>query len=128
MCIEGRKSAKVDPAKYAEVFTASEQWPEVARWREYSWRLVRNVLVADLEHSTLEEYEAEAETDPEKAQEYRNVERVDEIIALLREGGKLWPVVLGVDCMIVDGYHRLAAAEELGIETINVIYPIRRRT
>lgn len=125
-CIEDRKSTKVDPEKYAEIFAASEQWAEVARWREYDWRLVRKVPVANLDHSTIEEYEADAETDPESAEEYRDVERVDEIIALLRAGGKLWPVVLGMDCMILDGYHRLVAADELGIEVINVIYPVRR--
>lgn len=123
MCIEDRKSTKADPKKYAEVLAASEQWGEIKRWREYDWRLVRKVPVAELEHSTIEEYEADADTD-----EYRDLERVSEIIALLRAGGKLWPVVLGMDCMILDGYHRLVAADELEIEVIDVIYPTSRRT
>lgn len=127
MCIEGRKGRKIDPARYAEVFEASEQWPEVARWREYDWEIIRKVPVAELEHSTLDEYEVEAEADRyEETQE--NVDRVLEVMSILRAGEKLWPVVLGLDCMTLDGYHRLSAAEELGIETINVIYPVKRGT
>lgn len=127
MCIEGRKGRKIDPVPYAEVFEASEQWPEVARWREYDWKIVRKVPVSELEHSTLDEYETEAKADPEEEKQ-ENVDRVLEVISLLRAGEKLWPVVLGLDCMTLDGYHRLAAAEELRIETIDVIYPVRRRT
>lgn len=126
MCIEGRKGRKIDSARYAEVFQASEPWPEARRWREYDWKIIRKVPIAELEYSTLAEYEAEAEVDPdEETQE--NVNRVLEVMSLLRDGEKLWPVVLGMDCMTVDGYHRLSAANELGIETIDVIYPVRRR-
>jgi hypothetical protein len=126
-CIEGRKGRRIDPAKYIHIFEASEQWPEVARWRDYEWKIVRKVPVADLEHSTLDEYEAEAEADPDEEKQ-ENVDRVLEVMSLLRAGEDLWPVVLGLDCMTLDGYHRLSAAEELGIMEIAVLYPVKRRT
>jgi hypothetical protein len=123
MCIEGRKGLKIDAAKYVEVFEASSPWPEVRDWKRYSWRIVRDVPVMDLEHSTREEYAMDPDSDDEES----GVERVDQIVALLGDGAELWPVVMGVDCMIVDGYHRLTAAEELGIKVIDVIYPIKQR-
>ena len=123
-CIEGRKGAKVDAAKYAAVFQSSEPWPDVKNWKKYDWRIVRNVPVLDLEPATREDYELDTDVSEEEADQ--NVERMDEVVRLLREGATLWPVIMGFDCLILDGYHRLAAAAELGIETIDVIYPVER--
>ena len=126
MCVKGRKGKKVDPATYAEIFEVSEPWPEVANWRRYEWRLVRNVPLHELEFSTLEEYNAAAETDPEE-EAWENIDRVEAVISLLRSGKPLWPVILGLDCMVLDGYHRMSAANELGIKEIDVLYPVLKR-
>lgn len=116
----------VDAKMYAEVFRNSQQWPEIKHWKKYDWRIVRNVRVMDLAPSSRQDYEIDPDS-PER-EVIENIERMDQIIMLLQAGGELWPVVIGLDCMILDGYHRLAAAAELGIATIDVIYPIWRRT
>ena len=122
MCIEGRKGIKVDAKKFAEVFMASQPWPEIRHWKRYDWEIVHDVRVIDLEPCTRQDYDLDPDLSEEEAKE--NIERMDRIIALLQEGRELWPIVMGLDCTILDGYHRLAAAAELGIEMIDVIYPI----
>lgn len=126
MCIEGRAGVKVDASRYAHIFEASEQWPEISNWRRYDWLLVKDVPISELEYSTLAEYEAAAETDPEE-EAWENIDRVNEIISILKSGAPRWPVVLGLDCMVLDGYHRLSASNELGIETVDVLHPTKRR-
>lgn len=122
MCIEGFKRVKVDAAEYIQVFRKSVAWPEIENWRKYDWFLVRNVPVSDLEHSSYDDYAA----DPDPDEGERGDERVNRIVDLLQRGAEPWPVIMGLDCMILDGFHRLTASEVLGIETIDVIYPVKR--
>lgn len=124
MCIEGRKGIKVDPEKYAEVFQTAQPWPEVKNWKKYDWRIVRDISVSDLNPPTREDYEM----DPDASEAQENLDRLDAVMNALQKGEELWPVVMGLDCMILDGYHRLAAAAELGIGEIDVIYPVKART
>lgn len=122
MCIEGRRRVKINASEYIKVFKESEAWPEVKNWKRYDWFLVRDVPVSDLEHCSYDDYLE----DPDPEEGDRGEVRVETIMSLLQRGHEPWPVILGLDCMVLDGFHRLTASEELGIETIDVIYPVKR--
>lgn len=67
MCIEGRKGTKIDAAKYAEIFKASESWPEIVNWKKYDWRIVRDVQIPDLEPATRDDYLLEPDVSEEES-------------------------------------------------------------
>jgi len=124
--VKARQGEKVNAKDYREIFEISEQWGEVAHWKDWDWYLLRDVPISELEYSTLEEYEAAAETDPEE-EAWENIDRVNEIIRILQAGEVRWPVILDRDCGVLDGYHRISASNELGMKTIDVLYPVRKK-
>lgn len=64
-------------------------------------------------------------TDPESDDEEagENLERYYRIEALLvHQGKKPWPIVVGQDGEVIDGYHRLAVLSDSGAEEVDVLW------
>lgn len=121
---KGESKEVVDPASLSEVFEKAEQYPELANKDDYEWTLVRGVPLKKFSYSAREDYETDPDLTEEETQE--NLDRIDEIQKRWNAGEPMWPIVVDVQGNVIDGYHRLTAADELGIERVDVLVPRRK--
>lgn len=52
--------------------------------------------------------------------------RHDKIVEILRRGGEEFPALATAEGVLLDGYHRIAAHDTLGIENIPVLVAVRK--
>jgi len=123
-----RRKVRVDPKSYADLIQKAVTFPEFKSPSKYTWNLIRGVPIAYLNPGTRVDYELDPESDDEEVGE--NLARYDRLVELLvHEGKKPWPVVVGQDGEVIDGYHRLAVLSDHGAEAVDVLWvrPRKRR-
>lgn len=103
---------------YAEIIEASEPWDPIQWPENHDWELVRDVPLDAFRGVTVAAI-ADVE-DPDERREHRS--RYKFILGMLRRGEKPWPIIVGENGMILDGYHRLAALHTLRREVVDVLY------
>lgn len=94
--------------------------PGVDEPGEYRWFLIEGFPVASFE-LTLQDILNEAGggyTDDQA--------RHDRIVEILRGGGEEWPALATATGILLDGYHRIAAHDTLGIEHIPMLVAVQR--
>ena len=115
----------VDPDDYKEVLDMSEAWPETRERHKYNWFLQQAVPLDTLPAPSPEDWELDPDLDEDEIEE--NVQRYEDIRALLEQGAALWPVVVDEHGFVLDGYHRMAAALSVGLEAVDVLMARRPR-
>jgi hypothetical protein len=103
---------------YSEIIWASEPWDPI-RWPDnHDWYLIKDVPLSYFKEITAAEIE-DVE-DPEERLEH--MERYKTIKGMLKNGAEPWPVIVGDHGGVIDGYHRLAAMQDLKRKTVDVLY------
>lgn len=116
-----RRKERVDPRSYGDLIKKAVKFPEFKAPSRYTWDLVHGVPIGALNPGSRFDYETDPESDDEEAGE--NLARYDRLVELLvHEGKKPWPVVVGQDGEVIDGYHRLAVLSDHGAETVDVLW------
>lgn len=116
----GKRATRVDPATYAHVFAASEQFLEIIHRDNYDWYLSRSVPIARLKPQTFSSWSEDPDLDEEEVEE--NEARCQEIERLLDSGKEVWPVLAEESGFILDGFHRLAVLNDRGARTVDVLW------
>ncbi len=102
---------------YEEIIESAEPWDPI-RWPEnHDWFMIRDVpldLFKDVSVRDIADV-----TDPEDRKEHREQYRY--IKDLLEKGETPWPVIVGDNGFIIDGYHRLAAMRTLQYPSVDVL-------
>lgn len=117
----GQSKESVDPSSLTGIFEKAEQFPEIANKDDYEWTLIRGVPLKKFSYSSREDYEMDPDLTEEEAQE--NLDRIDKIQERWNAGEPIWPIVVDVQGNVIDGYHRLTAADEFGTERVDVLVP-----
>jgi len=116
-----RRKVRADPKSYADLIQKAVKFPEFKSPSKYTWDLIRGVPIGYLHPGTRVDYELDPESDDEEVGE--NLARYDRLVDLLvHEGKKPWPVVVGQDGEVIDGYHRLAVLSDHGTEAVDVLW------
>jgi hypothetical protein len=116
-----RKKARVDPKSYADLIKKAVKFPEFKSPTKYTWDLVHGVPIHALDPGSRFDYETDPESDDEEAGE--NLARYDRLVELLvHQGKRPWPIVVGQDGEVIDGYHRLAVLSDHGTEKVDVLW------
>ena len=102
---------------YKEVIEASEPWDPIQWPEDHDWFLIQDVPLSLFEDVSIRDIE-DVE-DPYERREHR--ERYQYIVDLLKAGDPPWPVIVGSNGFIIDGYHRLAAMRTLRRPTVDVL-------
>jgi hypothetical protein len=119
--LASRKKERVDPARYAGLVAKAVKFPEFSSPSKYTWDLVRDVPIHYLNPGSRIDYEMDPESDDEEVGE--NVARYDRLVDLLvYQGKRPWPIVVGQDGEVIDGYHRLAVLSDNGAESVDVLW------
>ena len=112
---------RVDPKSYGDLIQKAVKFPEFKSPSKYTWDLIRSVPIHHLNPGSRFDYETDPESDDEEAGE--NLARYDRLVSLLvHQGKKPWPVVVGQDGEVIDGYHRLAVLSDNGAEEVDVLW------
>ena len=116
-----RKKERVDPKSFGDLIKKAVKFPEFKSPSKYTWDLIRNVPIHELDPGSKFDYETDPESDDEEAGE--NLQRYYRIEALLvHQGKKPWPIVVGQDGEVIDGHHRLAVRSDHGAENVDVLW------
>ncbi len=102
---------------YREIIESSEPWDPIQWPENHDWFMIQNVPMDLFKDVSVREI-ADVE-DPGERQEHR--ERYRYIMEMLKKGEKPWPVIVGENGFIIDGYHRLAAMRTLRRKTVDVL-------
>lgn len=122
---KGKSREVIDPSSLVDIFEKAEQFPEIANKDDYEWTLVHEVPLKKFLYSSREDYESDPDLTEEESQE--NLDRIDKIQERWNAGEPIWPIVVDVQGNVLDGYHRLTAADEVGAEYVDVLVPKVRR-
>lgn len=116
-----RRKERVDPKSYGDLIKKAVKFPEFKSPSKYTWDLIRGVPIHELNPGSKFDYETDPESDDEEAAE--NLVRYYRVEALLvHQGKKPWPIVVGQDGEVIDGYHRLAVLSDHGAENVDVLW------
>lgn len=109
---------------YAEVFSSSEQWPEIVNRENFVWTLTKQVPLSELPHVDENTWAEDPDLSEEEVED--NEARFAEVLAAIRDTGVVWPV-LAAGKFVLDGYHRIAAVRRLGLGCIDVLRATPRK-
>lgn len=103
---------------YAEVIENSEPWDPIQFPDDHKWFLIKDVPLAAFSEISVKEI-ADVE-DPQERKEHRK--RYAYIKKILKAGEQMWPVIVGSNGMVIDGFHRIAAMRDVKRPTVDVLY------
>lgn len=103
---------------YSEIIENSEPWDPIRFPEDHEWFLIKDVPLAAF--GEISAKEIEDVEDPQERKEHR--QRYKFIKKLLKDGGEPWPVIVGSTGNVIDGFHRIAAMQDLGRKTVDVLY------
>ena len=116
-----RAKERVDPKSFDDLIQRAVKFPEFKTPSKYTWDLIRDVPIHELDPGSKFDYELDPESDDEEAGE--NLARYYRVETLLfHQGKKPWPVVVNQDGDVIDGHHRLAVLSDHDVDSVNVLW------
>jgi len=116
-----RSKGPVDPKAFGDLIKKAVKFPEFKSPSKYTWDLIRGVPIHELDPGSKFDYETDPDLDDEEIAE--NLERYYQVETLIfHQGKKPWPIAVGRDGEVIDGYHRLAVLSDHGVDTVDVLW------